>query len=140
MPKSARALQTCWLQEMKNMQRDIALIVDDHADTCEMLGHLLRTLNYKVETCDTFDSALRRIKFDHLCVAFVDYAVPGTMNAAQFIIEVRKVNPDLRIVLVSGVHKVAKLAHEIGADGWLAKPFQLEDIIREVESNCPKHA
>jgi DNA-binding NtrC family response regulator len=120
--------------------RDIALIVDDHKDTCEMLGYLLRTLGYKVEICETFDAALARIKFDHLCVAFVDYAVPGTMNAAQFVREVRNVNADLRIVLISGAHNVAKVAHEIGVDGWLTKPFQLDDIVREVESNCPKHA
>jgi DNA-binding NtrC family response regulator len=122
------------------MQKDIALIVDDHTDTCEMLRHFLRSLGYKVETCESFDTALARIKFDHLCVAFVDLAVPGSMNAEEFIRAVRSVHSGLRIVVVSGMHNVAKIAEKIGADGFLTKPFQLQDIVQEVETNCPKEA
>jgi len=59
-------------------------------------------------------------------IVMMDYQMPG-LSAADFIGEVRREARwrGTRLLLVSGIADVARVAGEIGADGFLAKPFDL---------------
>ena len=38
-----------------------------------------------------------------------------------------------KVLLLSAAHEVAAAAAELHADGWLVKPFGLDDVLRSVE-------
>ena len=66
-----------------------------------------------------------------LTMAIVDLTMPG-MNGEQVYLELRKVLPDLRIVMMSGYGENASLAFlEGGASEFLQKPFTMAEL-REV--------
>jgi CheY-like chemotaxis protein len=59
--------------------------------------------------------------------------MPG-MNGWEFAREFRtRHGRGCPIVVVTAAENARQRAEEIGAEGWLAKPFDLRDVISEVE-------
>jgi CheY-like chemotaxis protein len=61
---------------------------------------------------------------------FLDMRMPG-MNGWEFAREFRaRHGRAAPIVVVTAAENARARAEEIAADGWLAKPFDLEDVLR----------
>lgn len=113
--------------------KGLVLVVDDDATIRDFLVQMLEATGRSVMAAETGPEAIeaaQRYK-SSLDTAIVDLTMPG-MNGEQVFRELRKVLPDLRIIMMSGYDENASLAFlEGGASEFLQKPFTLAEL-REV--------
>lgn len=85
-------------------RNDRILIVDDDGDVLRSLGALAKGLGLKAECYNHPAAVLSRLqnKKDDCDVLITDYAMPS-MNGLEMAEIVRKLNPDIRLILISGM-------------------------------------
>ncbi len=110
------------------------LIVDDDASVREMLAEYLRTHGYEVALADRGTAMREAIEATLPDVVLLDVNLPGEdgLTLARFLRE----HYDVGIIMVTGagdvVDRVAGL--EVGADDYVAKPFDLRELRARVKS------
>jgi CheY-like chemotaxis protein len=119
--------------------RKWVLVVDDDPDLRELMKLLLEGAGYGVETASGGKEALERVSLRLPSVVLLDMKMPG-MNGWQFAEELRRVyERRVPIVVVTAAENARKTAAEIGAEGYLGKPFELDDVLSLVE-HCSAHS
>jgi DNA-binding NarL/FixJ family response regulator len=104
------------------------LVVEDHADSCELLANLLRRWGFEVQTANTLQSALECLK-ERFSAIISDIALPDGTGFAV-ISEAKRRDRHVLGIALSGYGsdsdiQVGKLA---GFDHHLTKPFDCERI------------
>lgn len=105
------------------------LVVDDEPSIRRSLAALLGRRGYSVQVAEHGAAALSVI--DHSGtpdVALVDLTMP-VMNGAEFLREVRARGYVFPSIIVSGAPEVAIIAEQVGASGWTAKPYVLDELV-----------
>ncbi|MDZ4700607.1 MAG: response regulator [Rhodothermales bacterium] len=115
----------------KDARRQRVLIIDDDRTFREVVGHLLRQLNYEVFTAEDgaqgYDAAAKNLPDVILC----DVHMKGMHGYATT--EAIKENPDLNsipIVMVTGsASRLGEMrGRNSGADYYLAKPVRASEL------------
>jgi len=113
----------------------VALVLDDDRDTTEMVQLALSLAGYTAEVVNDFEHAMKCIEKNRHCAFFMDYNVPR-MDPQQFVSAVRQLRNDLPIFLVSGRHDIKERAREVDVQGYIQKPFAIEEIVNAVQMHC----
>jgi two-component system chemotaxis response regulator CheY len=108
------------------------LVVDDDPSILEMVAEILRAEGYAVRTAENGREALDRIEQDHPKLVLLDMRMP-VLDGWQFMRELRARSIPVPVVVMTAAENSARWASEVGADGHLAKPFLLEDLLQAVE-------
>jgi DNA-binding NtrC family response regulator len=109
-------------------------IVDDETLLSEMAAMVLGALGYSVKTFANAETALAAFAQarPHPCLMITDYAMPE-MTGMKLIAECRRVDPELKTVLVSGTQKEQVYGNlPCKPDRFLAKPYRARDLIEAV--------
>ena len=97
------------------------LLVDDNKDGLVVRKSVLEELGYRVEVCPNAEDALKMCAESRFDLIVTDYKMPR-MNGTEFIARVRKVDPGIRVILLSGFVDPLGLTEEnTGADSVVAK-------------------
>jgi CheY-like chemotaxis protein len=97
------------------------LLVDDNRDGLLVRRTLLEELSYRVSVARNGEEGLKLFESAHFDVVVTDYRMPR-MNGAELIQRIRKLNPNARIILLSGFVEPLGLTEEnTGADVVIAK-------------------
>lgn len=97
------------------------LLVDDNRDGLLVRKSLLEELGYRVQIAITGEEGLKLFQASAFDVVVTDFKMPR-MNGSEFIERVRKLNPNARIILLSGFVDPLGLTEEnTGADAVVAK-------------------
>jgi CheY-like chemotaxis protein len=121
------------------------LLVDDNQDGLLVRRSLLEELGYRVRLATNGQEGLKLYQsasanFD---VVVTDYRMPG-MDGVELISHIRKINPNARIILLSGfVEPLGLTEANTGADAVVAKsshePAQLVRLVKRfVNANMRK--
>jgi DNA-binding NtrC family response regulator len=110
-------------------QKVSILVVDDEEIVRESLSSWLEEDGYEVVTAENGAKALERLPERDWTLLLVDLKMPG-MDGIQLMEEVRKVRPDLVILIMTAFATVdtAVNAMKKGAYDYLVKPFNPEDL------------
>jgi CheY-like chemotaxis protein len=109
------------------------LVVEDDPDLVDLMAVILQDAGYRVATATDGFEALARVEAEMPSLILLDMRMPR-MNGWEFAGEFRtRWDRSCPIVVVTAAENARLRAEEIGADGWLEKPFELEDVIRVVE-------
>lgn len=100
-----------------------------------MLRHLeemLTGLGCDVVTAEGVDAGLEILRLQPCDVAVVDILMPDR-DGLNFIMDIRKTQPELRIVAISGGGRIGagpllRMADGLGANATLIKPFSATDL------------
>jgi CheY-like chemotaxis protein len=117
--------------------RKLVFAVDDEPMLLELISLVLEPLGYRVRVFRDPATALRAFALTKPPPALVvtDYAM-HTMTGMDLIRECRRINPNQKIILVSGtVDEAIYRNSETKPDEFLAKPYQakeLSDLVRDV--------
>lgn len=115
------------------------LIVEDSDDTRFLYRKALKMEDYKVVMVGNGHEAIEHLNTSFLpSLILLDLTLPG-MSGAEFLKNVRA-NPEwsaIKVVIVSGWDNLKTRAKEIGADGCIRKPFELDKLYEEVEKYLP---
>jgi CheY-like chemotaxis protein len=113
-------------------------VIEDDADTREMLGQVLEIEGYDVVSAGDGQDALRRLRAEPTpSVILLDLMMPG-MNGWQFRDEQRR-DPTLAaipVVVLSGDDGVERKASALGVSGYLRKPIDLGTLLDTLSRYC----
>jgi CheY-like chemotaxis protein len=108
------------------------LVVDDDPAIRTTIADILGLEGYEVETAANGLEALNSVT-DHLpAVVVLDMRMP-IMDGWTFARELQTRGIKLPIVVITAAQNARTWAQEIGADAYLAKPFELNDLLDAVE-------
>jgi DNA-binding response OmpR family regulator len=105
------------------------LVVEDDRDLLALLEMVLSDAGHRVRTAGEGGAALELISEEMPGVILLDMRMPG-MNGWEFAREFRsRHGRACPIVVVTAAENARLRAEEIGAEDWLAKPFELDDVL-----------
>jgi CheY-like chemotaxis protein len=118
---------------------DRILVVDDIPDNSFLLKVLLEEEGYQVEVADSGCAALAKIAEEPPDLVLLDVMMPD-MSGFEVTRQIRQNRhlPFIPILLITA-HDQPKAAEgfEVGADGFLRKPIESEELLDRVHSILP---
>jgi two-component system, OmpR family, response regulator len=109
------------------------LIVEDEADMCLLLNILLAGKDIQLDHVKTLNSAASYLESDNPSIVILDNKLPDGFGM-DFIPEMRKAHPNIKIIMISGYTGAAKdVAMYNGADIFLNKPFTKEQLYKSIK-------
>src|SRR5262249_6683790 len=97
------------------------LLIDDNRDGLLVRCSLLEEVGYKVQSAHNGEEGLKLFNSDNFDVVVTDYRMPR-MNGVELIQKLRTVNPNIRVILLSGFVEPLGLTEEnTGADAVIIK-------------------
>jgi two-component system cell cycle response regulator DivK len=110
-------------------------IFDDNADILELCTLILEDAGYEIKTSTTSNNIVGQVSAYMPDIIFMDNWLPdvGGIEATQEL----KSHPDLKhipVIYFSANNDVSVLAQKAGADSFLSKPFEINDL-EEVVNN-----
>ena len=107
------------------------LIVDDDPDILGLIRMALDEAGYSVATATNGRLALERIAERRPAVVLLDLTMP-VMNGWQLNERLRELYPGLPVVFMTAAFRARTEAETHGAAGYLAKPFDVDDLLETV--------
>jgi CheY-like chemotaxis protein len=114
------------------------LVVEDDSALREIYAGALRGFGHEVRTASDGSAALDALSNGwQPCVVFLDLRMPG-MDGWEFSRRLRADDRyhDVKVVVVAAHFRIDQEAADIGADGWLQKPFDLTRLDDQTRSLC----
>jgi CheY-like chemotaxis protein len=109
------------------------LVVEDDLDLSTLLEMILADAGHRVRTAGDGAAALERVEEAMPRLILLDMRMP-VMDGWEFAREFHaRFGRAARIVVVTAAENARDRAEEIGADGWLEKPFDLEAVLEAVQ-------
>ena len=107
------------------------LIFDDDTDILEILNYLLKEKGWEVHTRTTCNNILETVSTNKPNIILMDNWIPetGGIKATQSLKKDAELSK-IPVVYFSANNDIEQLAEEAGADAYLAKPFDLDDLER----------
>jgi len=116
------------------------LVVEDDPDLRALEAELLSSAGYRVTTAADGLEALDRAEEERPALVLLDMRMPR-MDGWKFAAAFRERYGDAcPIVVVTAAEDARRRAEEVGASGWLAKPFDVDEVLREVERHVASPA
>ncbi|QBG48213.1 sigma-54-dependent Fis family transcriptional regulator [Verrucomicrobia bacterium S94] len=118
---------------MKKNKSERILVVDDSADTLEVVRRNLSSAGYDVHTVPGVAEAVRALDALEIDLVITDLRMPRT-SGLDLIRHVRENYADTEIIMITGYASVpgAVEAMQTGAYTYLAKPFTDEELLKAV--------
>jgi putative two-component system response regulator len=110
------------------------LLVDDENPILDTLSCMFRETGLDVATAATPAEAFTLVSKEKFRMAFVDYYL-GPMEGMELIEQLRKADPDLQFVIMTGNPNIETAIHALknGIADFLRKPFHFEDLLISIE-------
>ena len=107
-------------------------VIDDDPMMLQHLHDMVAGLGFEVVSAPDVKTAFELMAAQHCDAAVVDILMPER-DGIDFIMQARRVHPDLRIVAISGggrlgADAVLGMAAGLGADRTLVKPFSASEL------------
>ena len=113
------------------------LVIEDEDVLRELLEIVLAEEGHDVRGATNASRALEMVGGERPSVIVFDMTLPD-LSGAEFVKRYRRL-PDATatLIAVSGIANLEEEATRIGADGYLTKPFELDDLLRLVNQSLP---
>ena len=117
---------------MENQKPKTVLVVDDDQDLLSLLAFLLESEGLHVETATDGRQALNVVARHMPNLIVLDMKMP-VMDGWEFARQFRAKHDNAApIVVLTAYEDAKKRAEEIGAAGWIGKPFDLDYLLSVV--------
>ncbi len=115
------------------------LIVDDDSTLRELLSETIHGMGYIVDTAESGEDALKRLKRDRYDVVVSDLKMPG-MDGLTLLDHIKSLDGNILVIIITAYATLesAVKAIENGAYDYIAKPFRLDEFVVVVRNACEK--
>ncbi|ACC81434.1 response regulator [Nostoc punctiforme] len=124
-------------QGLPSGQGELILVVDDEAAIRDVTKTSLESHNYKAMTAsDGIEAiALYAEHRDKISLVLTDMVMPS-MDGITTIRTLRKINPDVKIIAVSGMTSTDKVntAYDMGIKAFLSKPYTASQLLQIIST------
>lgn len=115
----------------------LILVADDEAIMRKTAGSILEKLGYDVVYAEDGQDAVRVFaeNVEKIRATLLDLSMPK-MSGKEAYIEMKKIRPDLKVLLVSGFKKDEKILEvlELGVNGFVQKPYSMLTLAQELKN------
>ena len=113
------------------------LVIDDDAQTRQLLRHMLQRAGYGVVEAADGNEGIERMRTEPIDLVVTDVIMPEK-EGIETIIELQRDFPHVKIIAISGggrigAQHVLTAAKSFGANKTLAKPFGNEALLEAIE-------
>ena len=109
------------------------LVVDDDPNVLAMVTDILLFEGYTIQTATNGAEALAKVDQTMPALVLLDMRMP-VLSGWDFARILKERDIHLPILVMTAAHDAHKWAEEIGASGYVAKPFHLPDLLDAVEA------
>ena len=114
------------------------LIVDDDDRIRELVKQYLNENNYLVTTANSAENAKEKISIIKFDIIILDIMMPGQSGLDFTIENKRKINTPIILLTAKGEASERIEGLEVGADDYLAKPFEPKELILRIQNILDK--
>ena len=114
------------------MASTIILVVEDDMDLRDAVEWALEDSGYMVRTASNGAEALAQLELERPDLILLDMRMPVMDGWAFARLYRRRSGHQAPIVVVTAAQDAAEWARQIQAAGYLAKPFEIDQLIRTV--------
>lgn len=108
------------------------LVADDDRAILATISEILAMEGYAVVTARNGAETLRQIEEARPALLLLDMRMPG-LNGWDVARTLRERGIVVPVLVMTAAQDARRWAEQIGADGYLAKPFDLDDLLTAVE-------
>ena len=117
------------------------LVVEDEPDIMRIITHALQAAGYEVVPAYGGDDAIRKAQGQKPDLILTDLAMPKVSGVE--VVRAVKDNPatkDIPVIAVTAHvwDEIAQAAGRVGCDGYISKPFNAGQLLREVQKHLPQ--
>ena len=115
--------------DLMDTERVRILVVDDEELIRALLSELFTAEGYEVTTAVDGEQALELLGTERFDLVLTDLIMPG-LDGVEVLLHAKRIDADRPVVVMTGhapVDTVSRLT-ESGADDYITKPFDLEDV------------
>ena len=124
------------LREVRAAGRTV-LVVDDEPDTVEFERTVLEQEGFRVLTATTGEQALQTLGREQVDLVLLDVKMPG-MDGIEVCRRIKEdsrfARVNVQMVTARADEPMVKLSYQVGADGYIMKPFDLESFVNKVSA------
>jgi len=115
------------------------LIVDDEAAIRKLLHRKLTREGYQCEEADSAARTLNKLSSSPMELVLLDIKMPGK-SGIELLPEIKANYPDTAVIMATAVTEVGVAIHCMrqGADDYICKPFNLDEVALSVERALEK--
>lgn len=111
------------------------LVCDDDLGIIEVLRIILETNNYTVRVLTEGKGIVKKVIEYQPHLILLDLWMPGVAGKEiTGLLKKEEKTKHIPIIIVSALNETEKIAKEIGANGFLCKPFDMNELLNKVES------
>jgi len=116
------------------------LVVDDDASIREALSALLEQAGYEAQCAQTGKEAIEKCRTESFDLALIDIKLPD-MEGTNLLDTMTKLDREIVKIMITGYPSLenAVRALNLGADGYLMKPFHYEGLLKQIEEQLERH-
>ena len=108
------------------------LVVEDQGEMCLILDLILSDRKFESEYVNNLLDADEYLQKNKPSLIFLDNKLPDGYGV-DFISNVKKKYPKIKIIMISGFGTARDVALENGADVFLEKPFSLDNVNQAID-------
>lgn len=117
------------------------LIIDDEPDILKTISNRLKANDYGVLAVSSGEQGIQKARKEHPDVILLDCVMPG-MSGADVLKDLKKdpVTKAIPVIIFTADVKELKIKEiqELGANGYLFKPFVAEDLLGKIQEVLKK--
>lgn len=120
-------------------EKNKILVVDDDSGIGEMLKTLLEFYGYEVTVTEVPDKAAELIVEKNIDLVMLDMLISG-VDGTDVCARLRENDKtaDIPILMMSALHNAGEKCKKAGADEFIAKPFEMEELIARIKEVLEK--
>ena len=107
------------------------LVIDDQPEIRNLMVDILKKRGYQVSTASDGHDALTQFALARPDLVITDLTMPG-LNGYQICRLIRGIS-SVPVLVMSAQMGAEDMAYRMGADAFIPKPFDLEDLWAEIE-------
>jgi len=124
---------------MKGLEQARILVIDDDATVRRSLEVALKKNGYDVNVAETGKEAIKKSKAKLYNLALVDLRLPD-MDGIELLTSMREAAPKMVKIIITGYPSQENAIEAVnrGADGYMVKPYTMEELLRKIKEQLQK--
>jgi len=115
------------------------LVIDDDEGVRKVLAATLEDEGYIVDTAENGGEAIKKSNARFYNLALIDIRLPD-MEGTRLLTEMKKTTPKMAKLIVTGYPSLQNAIEAVnrGADGYIVKPFNMDNVLSAIKEHLKK--
>jgi two-component system, cell cycle sensor histidine kinase and response regulator CckA len=115
---------------------ETVLVIDDSPTQLDICKSILTQFNYKIKLAQSGEKGIERLKKNNIDVVILDMIMPGGINGYETYVELKRIKPDIKVILASGHAKdeLVEKSLELGVTAYIKKPYRVDEICKVIRN------